>query len=691
MPENWVLGKSDSGWMKSDVFFEYICNDFNKWLTDNNIKRPIILFVDGHRSHLNIFLSEFCDKNGIILYALPPNTTHILQPADVSVFRPLKHEWKKTVRQWQSEQDVNTAVTKINFCQVFEQTLNKVDMEPCITNGFRKCGFMEFDEYTLYSIASVAIYTNMLALKFNTRRRRRVWSKKWHERRNMGMGILHMLNDELLQEDSAAYKNFLRLTNHQFEKLLRLVEPHISRQDTVMRQCVSARSRLELTLRFLATGESYRSLMYSKENMIMAIEAVTKNGINKKAAAREFKVPRSTLVRRLALATPYSRKMGPATEIPEAEEKIIENWVLAMARKGFPVHRQNLILSPADVAVFKPLKSGWATEVRKWKYENFPKDVTRSTFGTILKSVFDKYASHKTIQNGFRKSGLFPFDKNNVDYSKCIPNRKIFQESVNSTTPSTPESWQSIADQFMELWQFPQCVGALDGRHITFRSPKSAGSFYHNYKGDHSLVLLAMADACCKFTYINIGVNGRISDGGVFRDCTLSKAIQNNSLNFPQSRPLPGSSNNVPYVIVADDAFPLSTRILKPYPQRGLSHDKKIFNYRLSRARRIIEHAFGILANRFRVLLNPICLSPNKVEKITLACVALHNYLCTNSGQFYTDFDEASIITLDTWKPQGTNRTSRSALSVRDEYKNYFCSPTGSVEWQDAAVLRHNC
>uniref|UniRef100_A0A1Y1LYU9 HTH CENPB-type domain-containing protein n=1 Tax=Photinus pyralis TaxID=7054 RepID=A0A1Y1LYU9_PHOPY len=408
--------------------------------------------------------------------------------------------------------------------------------------------------------------------------------------------------------------------------------------------------------------------------MIMAIEAVTKNGINKKAAAREFKVPRSTLVRRLALATPYSRKMGPATEIPEAEEKIIENWVLAIARKGFPVHRQNLILSvkkmvedmgketkyflngtpgrswfrgflkrhpkikekyaeavskaraavtqdriegwfeeiltflqtenymnilddpsrifngdeagfclcpkngkvlgptenkedfyvrvssekeqitvmatfsadgkyvppmlifpykrvphiiaesvpenwalgrsdsgwmtsavfyeyisnhflpyiqtnniqkpvilfvdghrshltkhvsqlcdengvilislfpntthimqPADVAVFKPLKSGWATEVRKWKYENFPKDVTRSTFGTILKSVFDKYASHKTIQNGFRKSGLFPFDKNNVDYSKCIPNRKIFQESVNSTVDDNPTSAKLLA------------------------------------------------------------------------------------------------------------------------------------------------------------------------------------------------------------------------------------------------------
>ncbi|KAJ8945782.1 hypothetical protein NQ314_009051 [Rhamnusium bicolor] len=71
-------------------------------------------------------------------------------------------------------------------------------------------------------------------------------------------------------------------------------------------------------------------------------------------------------------------------------------------------------------------------------------------------------------------------------------------------------------------------MSALDGRHITFRAPISDGSYYYNYKGTHSIVLLALADAQYKFTYINIGVNGRISDGGVFNQSVLFKVMPNN-------------------------------------------------------------------------------------------------------------------------------------------------------------------
>lgn len=106
--------------------------------------------------------------------------------------------------------------------------------------------------------------------------------------------------------------------------------------------------------------------------------------------------------------------------------------------------------------------------------------------------------------------------------------------------------------------------------------------------------MLALADAHYRFSYINIGINGRISDGGIFRESNLSKAISNNTLNFPNSHELPHRKTKVPFVIVADDAFPLSTRILKLYPQRNLCYKNRIFNYRLSRARRIIENAFGI-------------------------------------------------------------------------------------------------
>ncbi|KAJ8952536.1 hypothetical protein NQ314_007519 [Rhamnusium bicolor] len=59
MPSNWVLGRSDSGWMKGDVFFEYITNDFKQWVTQNNLKRPILLLIDGHKSHMTLPLSEF--------------------------------------------------------------------------------------------------------------------------------------------------------------------------------------------------------------------------------------------------------------------------------------------------------------------------------------------------------------------------------------------------------------------------------------------------------------------------------------------------------------------------------------------------------------------------------------------------------------------------------------------------------
>lgn len=72
MPSDWVLGRSEKGWMTSEVFYEYLCNDFNKWLLKENIPRPVILFVDGHKSHLTMATSQWCDENQVILYALPP-------------------------------------------------------------------------------------------------------------------------------------------------------------------------------------------------------------------------------------------------------------------------------------------------------------------------------------------------------------------------------------------------------------------------------------------------------------------------------------------------------------------------------------------------------------------------------------------------------------------------------------------
>lgn len=146
MPEEWFLGKSETGWMRSEVFYEYIVNGVDKWLKDNNTPRPVILFIDGHKSHLTWHLSKWCDENGIILYALPPNCTHIMQPADVSVFKPLKSHWKKTLREWHSKtENVNTVLNKNTFCPLLKQCLTSPSLPQAIINGFKRCGLFPLD------------------------------------------------------------------------------------------------------------------------------------------------------------------------------------------------------------------------------------------------------------------------------------------------------------------------------------------------------------------------------------------------------------------------------------------------------------------------------------------------------------------------------------------------------------------
>jgi hypothetical protein len=84
------------------------------------------------------------------------------------------------------------------------------------------------------------------------------------------------------------------------------------------------------------------------------------------------------------------------------------------------------------------------------------------------------------------------------------------------------DNWEQIADEFYKKWNFPNCLGALDGKHIMMTKPDKTGSTYYNYKHYFSIVLMALVDADYKFTYVDVGCQGRISDGGVFGACTLS-------------------------------------------------------------------------------------------------------------------------------------------------------------------------
>ena len=136
---------------------------------------------------------------------------------------------------------------------------------------------------------------------------------------------------------------------------------------------------------------------------------------------------------------------------------------------------------------------------------------------------------------------------------------------------------------------------------------------------------------------LDIGGYGRDNDAALFTQSAIEKGIQSGELNIPGEKLL---NNNIllPHVFIGDGIFPLKTWLIKPFPGKRLSQENRIYNYRLSRARRTIENTFGIYAAKWIIFRRPIHAHPETVERITKATVCLHNYLrfvniCIN---FYT-------------------------------------------------------
>lgn len=140
IPNSIAVGTSKSGWMTSDIFYSYITNTFFPWVKENNIQLPIVVFLDGHASHLTLPLCEFCNQNEIILVALPPNSTHIMQPIDVGVIFPFKSIWKRKRGEW-DEANKEVKFNRTMFASLIEESLAELHKnEALFTNAFRTCG-----------------------------------------------------------------------------------------------------------------------------------------------------------------------------------------------------------------------------------------------------------------------------------------------------------------------------------------------------------------------------------------------------------------------------------------------------------------------------------------------------------------------------------------------------------------------
>ena len=160
--------------------------------------------------------------------------------------------------------------------------------------------------------------------------------------------------------------------------------------------------------------------------------------------------------------------------------------------------------------------------------------------------------------------------------------------------PRTSAEWKGVATEFSSWRNFHHTLGAIDGKHVAVSCPRNGRSVYYNYKGFHSIILFALVDANYKFMRVDLGINGSSSDAQIVNQSQLRAGIINGTLQVPASEPLPSDDRPMPYFLIGDDAFLLCMWLMKPFSGRILLDDQRIFNYRLSRVRRVVDNAFGI-------------------------------------------------------------------------------------------------
>ena len=184
---------------------------------------------------------------------------------------------------------------------------------------------------------------------------------------------------------------------------------------------------------------------------------------------------------------------------------------------------------------------------------------------------------------------------------------------------------------------------------------------------------------------VDVGAYGSSNDTGVLNHTTFFKHLRKKNLDVPPSKQLPNDTEetDLPHILLGDETFPLRCNLMKPFARNALINERLIFNYRLSRARRVVENAFGILANHCRIHHWCIYLNPDNVTIVVKATFVLHNILMLPNNKVCTDVvdNRAEVFdgAFEDLAKQG-NWPTTAANDVRNYFTDYFNSDHGSVE-----------
>ena len=135
-----LYGMSDKGWTDQELFLFWL----KHFLRYANPGRPLLLLLDGHSSHFELNSIELAKEEGVIIFCLPPHTTHRSQPLDSCVFGPLKKAWTEVCHTYQQD-NPGAIISKYNFTPLFATAWLQSFSPNNLISGFRKCGIYPFN------------------------------------------------------------------------------------------------------------------------------------------------------------------------------------------------------------------------------------------------------------------------------------------------------------------------------------------------------------------------------------------------------------------------------------------------------------------------------------------------------------------------------------------------------------------
>ncbi|XP_070071559.1 putative nuclease HARBI1 isoform X2 [Drosophila takahashii] len=305
-------------------------------------------------------------------------------------------------------------------------------------------------------------------------------------------------------------------------------------------------------------------------------------------------------------------------------------------------------------------------EVLRKRDTSFRKEIPLSKRVAIALYTLGSSAEYRTIERLF---GVSANSVCNILHEFC---RAFISEFADEYLPANFLTEELVDDcvKGFEKIGFPQCIGAIDGCHIEIKPTEAETTDHFNYKGWYSIVLFACVDY--RFIYANVGCPGRCNDSLIYRKSDLRQIVESSSLLHEKEKDICGTK--VPLLLIGDSAFKFSPNLMKPYLfSTSASVQQKTFNIHLSRARRVVENAFGHLKARFRRIGKGLDCRPKNNAAIIICCCILHNLLNTKNS----NINESWNLDQNRHRPQPdeSNTSSdfvRSAETIRRAIADHF-------------------